>query len=92
MKLIYLILLILTFNLVSAQDYTDKWHSTYPSQGALDVSETGLSSNGDLYILATKFTGTDHDAILLKYDTYGNLDWEILILQYGSRRYAVSYD
>ncbi|WP_421873388.1 Ig-like domain-containing protein [Marinoscillum sp.] len=70
--------LLLSLQPLSAQ-LADKWSVSYSNPngpGSIEVADVLSDSNGDVYILATVFTGSDYDAHLLKYDSDGNKDWE----------------
>ncbi|SNT36705.1 Por secretion system C-terminal sorting domain-containing protein [Ekhidna lutea] len=74
-RLYYCLFSFLAFQLCFGQPYVDKWTASYSAAGSFEMTESATSSIGETYVLGTLFTGSDYDAILVKFDEDGNHDW-----------------
>ncbi|WP_370087788.1 T9SS type A sorting domain-containing protein [Ekhidna sp.] len=74
-RIIYCLFGLLAFQLSFSQSYVDKWVASYSPSGSFELAESATSSLGETYMLGTVFTGSDYDAVLVKFDADGNLDW-----------------
>ncbi|MBR07151.1 MAG: hypothetical protein CMP48_05645 [Rickettsiales bacterium] len=78
----YFVLLLAMYAMtdISAQILADKWSITYSNPngpGSLEFVESITDSNGNVYVLTTAFTGSDHDAILIKFGAEGTVEWDV---------------
>ena len=76
MKLLCCCLLLVAVE--SNAQLADKWTASFSNPdgpGSVEVNDAVSDSNGETYLLATVFNGSDYDVYLRNYDEDGNLDW-----------------